>query len=291
MTGGLAASVAAAVLLGSYLVGVKRYFSHYPPTLYLAVVHAVGLCWYLPVVVATGGVNGLFPPLTAAETGLVVGTVGLIAVALAAFYHALAIGDVSYVAPISKIVPVFVLPLEVVLLGQHLSGIQVIGVLVATTAVYVANYRGGSLVGPLRTVVRRRDALLALASAAVFGVVDVGKRVSMQELAVPARGFVLLTLAIVPIALLPWALRRRGGENLRSDRWKLLLAGGVLAAGQHLVSVAFVALPASVVSPIVNTQAVIAVVLGSLLLGEPHARVRLLAGGLAVGGVVLVSIG
>ena len=291
MTGGLAASVAAAVLLGSYLVGVKRYFSHYPPTLYLAVVHAVGLCWYLPVVVATGGVNGLFPPLTAAETGLVVGTVGLIAVALAAFYHALAIGDVSYVAPISKIVPVFVLPLEVVLLGQHLSGMQVIGVLVATTAVYVANYRGGSLVGPLRTVVRRRDALLALTSAAVFGVVDVGKRVSMQELAVPARGFVLLTLAIVPIALLPWALRRRGGENLRSDRWKLLLAGGVLAAGQHLVSVAFVALPASVVSPIVNTQAVIAVVLGSLLLGEPHARVRLLAGGLAVGGVVLVSIG
>ncbi|MFC7042793.1 EamA family transporter [Halonotius sp. GCM10025705] len=82
---------------------------------------------------------------------------------------------------------------------------------------------------------------------------------------------------------------RRG--SLRGDRWKLLLAGGVLAAGQHLVSVAFVALPASVVSPIVNTQAVIAVVLGSLLLGEPHARLRLLAGGLAVGGVVLVSIG
>jgi len=291
MTGGLAASVAAAVLLGSYLVGVKRYFSHYPPTLYLTVVHAIGLCWYLPVVVATAGTDDLFPSLTAGEAGLVVGTVGLIAVALAAFYHALAIGDVSYVAPISKIVPVFVLPLEVVLLGQHLSGIQVIGVLVATTAVYVANYRGGSLVGPLRTVVRRRDALLALASAAVFGVVDVGKRVSMQELAVPARAFVILTLAIVPIALLPWALRRRGGGSLRGDRWKLLVAGGVLAAGQHLVSVAFVALPASVVSPIVNTQAVIAVVLGSLLLGEPHARVRLLAGGLAVGGVVLVSIG
>uniref|UniRef100_UPI0037429688 EamA family transporter n=1 Tax=Halonotius aquaticus TaxID=2216978 RepID=UPI0037429688 len=54
---------------------------------------------------------------------------------------------------------------------------------------------------------------------------------------------------------------------------------------------AFVALPASVVSPVVNTQAVIAVVLGSLLLGEPHPRLRLLAGGLAVVGVVLVSIG
>ena len=291
MTGGLVAAVAAAVLLGSYLVGVKRYFSHYPPTLYLAVVHAIGLCWYLPAVVVTGGINGVFPPLTLGEAALVGGTVGLIALALAAFYHALVIGDVSYVAPISKIVPVFVLPLEVLLLGQQLSGLQVIGVLVATTAVYVANYHGGSLLAPLRTVFRRRAALLALASAAVFGVVDVGKRVSMQELAVPARGFVILTLAIVPVVLLPWALRQQHTISLRSDRWKLLLAGGVLAGGQHLVSVAFVARPASVVSPIVNTQAVIAVVLGSLLLGEPHPKVRLLAGGLAVAGVVLVSIG
>ena len=290
MTGGLVAAVAAAVLLGSYLVGVKRYFSHYPPTLYLAVVHGIGLCWYLPVVVATGG-DDLLPPLTAAETGLVVGTVGLIAVALAAFYHALAIGDVSYVAPISKIVPVFVLPLEVLLLGQQLSRVQIIGIGIATSAVYVANYHGGSLLGPLRTVFHRRAARFALASAAVFGVVDVGKRVSMQELAVSAEGFVVLTLVIVPIALGPWALRRRDGVSLRGDRWQLLVAGGVLAAGQHLVSVAFVALPASVVSPIVNTQAVIAVVLGSLLLGEPHARRRLLAGGLAVGGVVLVSVG
>ena len=291
MTGGFTAAIAAAVLLGGYLVGVKRYFSQYPPTLYLAVVHVIGLCWYLPVVVATRAGDTLLPPLTAGEAAIVIGTVGLIAVALAAFYHALAIGDVSYVAPISKIVPVFVLPLEVLLLGQQLSVVQVIGIVVATSAVYIANYHGGSLLGPLRTLFHRRDALFALASAAVFGVVDVGKRVSMQELGVSAEGFVILTLVIVPIALGPWAIRRRDGSSLRGDRWKLLLAGGVLAAGQHLVSVAFVGLPASVVSPIVNTQAVIAVVLGSLLLGEPHARLRLLAGGLAVAGVGLVSIG
>ena len=289
--GGLAAAIAAALLLGGYLVAVKRYFSHYPPTLYLAIVHAVGLCWYLPVIAATGSLDGLFPPLTAVETAIVGGTVGLIGVALAAFYHALAIGDVSYVAPISKIVPVFVLPLEVALLGQRVSTVQILGLCVATSAVYVANYHGGSLFAPLRTVFDRRDALLALGSAAVFGVVDVGKRVSMQELAVPADGFVVVTLVIVPILLGPWAIRHRHSVALNTDRRKLLLAGGVLAAGQHLVSVAFVTLPASVVSPVVNTQAVIAVVLGSFLLGEPHANVRLLAGGLAVVGVGLISVG
>jgi drug/metabolite transporter (DMT)-like permease len=290
--GGLVAALAAALLLGSYLVAVKRYFSHYPPTLYLAVVHALALCWYLPALAATGSLAGLFPPLTAGEAGIVIGTVGLIAVALAAFYHALAVGDVSYVAPISKIVPVFVVPLEVALLGQRLAAIQIAGIGVATSAVYVANYRGGSLWAPIVTLRRRRAALFALASAAVFGVVDVGKRVSMQELAVPARGFVVLTLVLVPLALAPVALSRSAAAiDWQADRLKLAAAGAALAVGQHLVSVAFVSLPASVVSPVVNTQAVVAVVLGSLLLGEPHARRRLLAGGLAVAGVLLVSLG
>ncbi|ERH07971.1 MAG: putative membrane protein [Halonotius sp. J07HN4] len=210
---------------------------------------------------------------------------------LAAFYYALAIGDISYVAPISKIVPVFVLPLEVALLGQRVSTMQILGLCVATSAVYIANYHGGSLLAPLRTVFNRHDALLAVGSAAVFGVVDVGKRVSIQELAVPADGFAVMTLVIVPVLLGPWAIRHRHSVALRTDRRKLVIAGGVLAVGQHLVSVAFVILPASVVSPVVNTQAVIAVVLGTLLLGEPHATVRLLAGGLAVVDVGLISVG
>ena len=292
MIGGFAAAVAAALLLGSYLVAVKRYFSHYPPTLFLAVVHVIGLCWYLPALAATGSLGGLVPPLTTVETAIVVGTVGLTAVALSAFYHALAVGDVSYVAPISKIVPVFVLPLEVILLGQRLTALHVLGVGVATSAVYVANYDGESLWGPFVTLRRRRAALFALASAAIFGVVDVGKRVSMQELAVPASGFVVLTLALVPLALAPLAVRRSTADiDWVADRPKLVVAGGALATGQHLVSVAFVSLPASVVSPVVNTQAVVAVVLGSVLLGEPDTRRRLLAGGLAVTGVVLLSLG
>jgi len=84
--------------------------------------------------------------------------------ALFVFYKGLALGEVSYVAPISKIVPVFVLPLEVVFLDQQLSAIHVIGVGVATGAVYVANYRRGSLLDPLRRLRQSKAALLALAA-------------------------------------------------------------------------------------------------------------------------------
>ncbi len=80
------------------------------------------------------------------------------AVGLLTLFRAIRVGEVSYVSPISKIVPVFVLPLEVGLLGQHLSPLQVGGVVVATAAVYVANWQGTALLAPLRRAQQSRPA-------------------------------------------------------------------------------------------------------------------------------------
>ncbi|MEF8822477.1 MAG: DMT family transporter [Halovenus sp.] len=291
MTNGLLLSVAAAVVLGSYLVGVKQYFSHYPPALFVSLTYVAAVVWYLPVAVLTVPADQLVPAVGTRGAAVLLGTAGFTALALFAFYRALSIGDVSYVAPISKIVPVFVLPLEVLLLGQRLSALQVGGVVVATVAVYVANYQQGSVLAPLGQLVRSRAALLALASAAAFGVVDVGKRVSMQALDITPEGFVLTMLVLVAALLSPSAVTHRDAVDWQADRRLLALAGLVLVIGQHLVAVAFETLPASVVSPVVNTQAVVAVFLGSLLLGESHVRIRMAAAGLAVFGVVLISLG
>lgn len=87
------------------------------------------------------------------------------------------------------------------------------------------------------------------------------------------------------------AVKNRNAVDWWADRYLLALAGLVLVVGEHLVAVAFQTLPPSIVSPVVNTQGVIAVFLGSFLLGEPHIRVRLAAAGLAVFGIVLISVG
>jgi drug/metabolite transporter (DMT)-like permease len=50
-------------------------------------------------------------------------------------------------------------------------------------------------------------------------------------------------------------------------------------------------LSASIASPIINTQAVVAVLLGGVLLGEDAFRVRLLAAGFAVAGVTMITVG
>lgn len=291
MTGGFALSVLGALILGSYVVGVKRYFDHYPPTLFVGITYAVGVAWYVPIIAVTAPVDEIIPAVGLRGGLVLLGTAAFTALALFTFYRALSIGDVSYVAPISKIVPVFVLPLEVLLLGQYLSGLQVAGVVVATFAVYVANYRAGSLLDPIRRIAQSRAALLALASAASFGVVDVGKRVSMQELAIPPEGFVLTMLVLVSVLLSPAAIGNRHAVDWWADRHLLATAGLALVFGQHVVAMAFELLPASIVSPIVNTQAVVAVVLGSLLLGETGLRTRLAAAGFAVFGIVLISLG
>ena len=287
---GIAYSLAAAVIWGTYIFALKRYFSRYPGTVLIVVVNAVAVAWYLPVAVSRVGAAGLPDAGTfgASEAAIVVGTVVTTAAAFLVFLRALAAGEVSYVTPINKIVPVFVLPIEVLLLHQRLTPLQVVGVLVATLAVYVANYRTGSLLDPLRKAVSARPAQLALLSAACYAVSDVGKRLALQELGIQPELWVPTLLLGVLVVVLPLALRE--WVPVRGDVLKFVVAGAGVALGEHVTSLAFQQVPASIASPIINTQAVVAVVLGGVLLRERAFAIRLVAAGLAVCGVGLIAL-
>ena len=288
---GIAYAVASALLLGSYLYVIKRYFSQYPSPVYIVLVEGLAFVWYLPVAAFTVDGGYLPPGADLWLFAVILGVSGMTGVALLSFFAALRRGAVSYVAPISKIVPVFVLPLEVLLLGQHLTPLQVTGVLVATAAVYVANYQPGELLEPFRRAATTTAAQLALASAAAFGVVDVGKRYLMQELALPPQTFLPVMFFVVTLFVAPLAARASWPAETRRDLPKFAAAGLLVAVANHLVLLAFQLLPASIGSPIVNTQAVVAVLLGGVLLQEDAFRIRLVAAGLAVTGITLITLG
>lgn len=286
---GIALALFAAVLLGSYMFGVKRYFADYAASVYMFGVYAAAVAWYLPVAVAT--TEG--PPVPTSAVGLAASlavSVGVV-VALLAFFRALSTGDVSYVAPISKVVPAFVLPIEVLVLHERLSAMQVAGVVVVTLGLYLVNYEPGTLLEPLRRAVRARPAQLALLSAATFGVVDVGKRIVLQELGVEPAAFVVVMLVTTFVVISPLALPKLDRATMAADWRKLVAFGAVVAAGQHVISLAFTTLPASVASPIVNAQAVVAVLLGGVVLQEQDFRLRLAAASVAISGVALITLG
>ncbi|WP_435362990.1 EamA family transporter [Haloarchaeobius sp. DYHT-AS-18] len=286
---GIAYALFAAVLFGVYLFVVKRYFSAYPVSVYLSWVYVAAVVWYLPIAFATtDGVPVPTDPVAFAATVAV--SLGVV-VALVAFFRALAIGEVSYVAPISKVVPAFVLPIEVLLLQERLTPMQVAGVVVVTIGLYLVNYEPGELLTPLRRAVTARPAQLALVSAATFGVVDVGKRVLLQELAVTPTEFVVVMLVTILVSVVPLAGRKLDLVAAAEDWWKFVAVGAVIAGGQHVIAISFTTLPASVASPIVNAQAVVAVLLGGVLLDEPQFRIRLVAASVAIAGVALITLG
>ena len=287
---GLGYAIASALLFGGYLVLIKQRFTAYPAPVYLAGVNGFAFLTYLPIGLLT--LDGpFFPTFSMQGVALMVGVSLLTGIAILTMFRAIVEGEVSYVAPISKLVPLFVLPLEVVLLAEVLAPVQIAGVLVATAAIYVANYEPGELLEPFRRALTTRAPRLALASAAVFGFVDVGKRVMMQELAVPPQTYLPVMFAITTAMVVPFARQRPIPDTFRDDAWLFALAGLIVAVGNHVVLLAFQILPASIASPIINAQAIVAVVAGGLLLGEEHFRVRLVAGGLAICGIALIAVG
>jgi drug/metabolite transporter (DMT)-like permease len=287
---GVAYALVAALVWGTYIFVLKRHFADYPGTVLTVVVNAAAVAWYLPVAVPRVRAAGVPDPAAfgATEVGAVVGTVFVTAVAFLVFLRALDAGEVSYVAPISKTVPVFVLPIEVFVLHQRLTPLQVVGVAVATLAVYVANYRRGSLLDPLRKAATARPAQLALLSAACYGVGDVGKRFALQEVGLQPELWVPTLLLGVLVVVLPLAVR--DWVPVRSDLPKFVVAGAGVALGEHVTSLAFQQVPASIASPIVNTQAIVAVVLGGVVLRERAFATRLVAAALAVCGVSLIAV-
>jgi len=292
MDPGIGYAVVAAVIWGVYLFYLKQAFVGYTAATLTVIINVFALAWYLPILgvrVGFGEAADALGTFGLSEIGILTLTVVTIAAAMIAFLRALAIGDVSYVAPINKIVPVFVLPIEVVFLGQFLTPLQVTGVLVATVAIYVANFQGGALLEPLRRAASSRAAQLALLSAMFFAVSDVAKRVGLQELAISTTLWVPLLFGGVIVVLLPSVVRSPPPE-IGPDVPKFVVAGGFVAAGEYITTLAFSLVPASIASPIINAQAIVAVLLGGVLLSEQYFRTRLVAALLAVIGVTMIAL-
>ena len=290
MNVGIAYAVLSALVFGVYLFVMKRWFTEYPSPVFLLITYSLVPVVYLPFVFVSGA--PFLPPGNRVNVlASVLAVTGVTAVGLLTLFRAIRVGEVSYVSPISKLVPVFVLPLEVGLLGQHLSSLQVGGVVVATTAVYVANWQGTALLAPLERAWQSRPAQLALLSAAAFAFVDVGKRVLMQELAIAPTTYIPVMAIGIAALMTPLAFRYRVPSGWRADLPKFVVAALFVAYANHIVLLSFQQLPASIVSPIVNGQAIVAVILGAVLLDEAHFRARLAAAGLAIVGIAMISVG
>lgn len=201
---------------------------------------------------------------------------------LAALYRGLALGAMGLVSAVSGVGGVLI-PLAVgfLLWGATIQPLQLVGVAFAIAAVAAAS-------GATTRGVHREGVVLALIAAVGFGLwfvfLDRASEHDQLWALVAARGSAATFVG--------------GSALLRSDRSGLRavlplvgLAGLMDVAANGMVVLAFATVPVGIAAALSGTYPLATMLLAWMLLGEALPRLGLVGVGLAVTGIVLISLG
>ena len=217
-------------------------------------------------------------PAVAASSVLVLGMSGLLA-------RASARGDISIVGPILALSPVFTILPDAALAGGLPSALGWVGL--ALSLAGTASLSGGAAapgpLGRLRALFRRRDALDALGAAFLLGFLAAVDRwaalaVGAPSYLVASHGASALLTVVIVLALSPRAL----AASFAARNVVTLVSHGLLGVtGTGMQTHALTLAPAAYVNAIRRMSAVVAVLLGRALFGEPDLARRFAAALLA----------
>jgi len=211
------------------------------------------------------------------------GLVGMLG--LSAFYRAMAIGSMGVIGPITS--TAVVVPLAYGLArGEHPSGLQAAGVVLAVVGVVAASIESAHDGG------RRRVGAgigLALLAAASFGFALIGIDKGAEGGA--AWATLGMRIAGAPLVLaLALSLRARGPSSGRA--WLVLVGVGLADTGATILyAEATTKGLLSVVAVLSSLYPIVIVALARLLLSERVARTQLAGVAVALAGVALISAG
>lgn len=272
-------SLGAACLWGAsdFLGGLKT--RALPLIAVLAISVPAGLLVLVPLVAARG--DGL-PDGLSCLWGVLAGLAGW--AAIAALYHALAIGNMGVVAPITALAPV--VPFAVgVARDERPSALQLAGIAVAIAGVVaVGADRRGERSGRLAL-----GAGFAAVAALGFGAGQLSLAAASDADPYWAALIVRLTgLAVVPAALVT---ARAAVRRARTALRPLVALGLMDAAATVLFAVAATRGLVSIVAVLASLSPVVIVLLARVVTHERLAPLQLAGAAAAIAGATLISVG
>jgi len=224
------------------------------------------------------------------------------------FLSALRVGELGITYPLLALTPIFVIPLEWLLLGDLPGPWGGVGVALIVGGVYLLNFtaRSSGLLAPFLALSRDAGAVRMLVVAVLWSLGGTLDRVAVLESSPTFYGFMLS--AGLAALYLPWMLmkhfRRRpptvGALSVRDDvipprrlhlLVPLLAVHGVLFAAMLLLQMEALTLAlASYVLSIKRSGAVLAVVIGAMAFGERSTGSRLVGSLVTVAGAALLVL-
>jgi drug/metabolite transporter (DMT)-like permease len=217
--------------------------------------------------------------------------------------YALAKADASLVSPLLTFNPAFTLLIAWLTLGESAGVRQTVGVGVVLFGAYLLEGEEArtGLLAPLRVLLRRPGAMLAIVASALWGTTTVLEKLSIEHMAPPSGPCVALVGTLLMLMLLTpgvfWSSDHTEA-SAHQGTWRGLrahpraLTTAVLLAGiAPLFGFTAIALgPVGYVTALFKLSAVFTVLWARLFLGEGSLRPRLLGTVVMLVGGVLVAV-
>ena len=219
-------------------------------------------------------------------------SVGINVVSFYLYVSAIQKGDLGLTYPLLALTPVFVLPVEWVLLGDLPGSRGLGGILLVVAGVYLLNFseRSAGLLAPFAAVLRDPGARRMLAVALIWSISAVVDKIA--TLASSTAFYGTLESALIALAFVPLVMSRGEGFKAALSRktWWRLAVQGLLFALMFVVQMEAIrrALAAYVIS-IKRSGAIVTVLLGAVLFREPRLRERLSGAIVILAGVLLIA--
>jgi uncharacterized membrane protein len=204
-------------------------------------------------------------------------------------------GDLSLIYPLSQTSILWVPLWGLLLLGEHITALGAIGIALVAAGAGAIQLQRLTCAELLRPLANLRDpaVLAALAAGLVYSAGALCDKVGVTGYS--PYYFTLLLVSLMTLFLSLNLLRpgftRRLGEEWRLNRRRVLLAGPVLMGSFLPFRYGLQLAPMSYVVPVRQTSLVLAVAIGVLFLRESCGRIRLLAAGLILAGVLCLRLG
>lgn len=200
--------------------------------------------------------------------------------------------DLSLVAPLKSLTPLFMLVSAPLLIGEHATPVGIAGVVVIVAGAYLlAEPEGTGVLAPYRALFRDAGAREMLVVAVIFSVSAVVDKVGVQAsgaLTWAAALNLFVAAAMAPVVLFRRATR--GVPLLAGARRDLGGAAAVTAVALAAQMAAITMTAAAYVIAVKRTSVFFAVLAGSVFFGEGATRRRSVAAIIMIAGFALVTI-
>lgn len=206
--------------------------------------------------------------------------------------------DLSLVAPLRSLTPLFMLPVAGLVLGEEPSATGAVGVAVIVVGAYLLNVsdRSAGLLEPFLAILRDPGARAMLLVALLYAVSGTYDKVGVEASsplfwAASVQGTVALALGPIAGWRLRW--RERGGppRGGLSPATAILLAGLLAAVAAAAQMTALTLTLAAYVIAVKRTSTLFAVAFGHSLFREENVAERLTGAGVMLAGFLLLTLG